>query len=109
MGDVEKLQSSVAALSRPEKVRILEWILREIGDSFPGIESDPAVAGGAPCIVRTRIPIWTLVRARQLGASEAEILRSYPSLRAQDLVQAWSYYDSHRDEIERQIRENEVA
>lgn len=83
--------------------------MRDLGGDFPGIESRPGVAGGDPCIVHTRIPVWTLVRARQLGASEAEILRSFPTLRAQDLVHAWSTYDARREEIERQIRDNEAA
>lgn len=44
---------------------------------------------------------------RQLGVSEIDILRSFPSLRAVDLVQAWSYVARNRDEIEKSIRENE--
>ena len=74
-----------------------------------GLESLPAVSGGEPCVVRTRIPVWVLVRARQLGTTEADLLLSYPSLRAEDLANAWAYYRSHHDEIERQIRENEEA
>jgi uncharacterized protein (DUF433 family) len=50
-----------------------------------------------------------LERARQLGSSEADLLRAYPTLRAQDLVNAWAYVEKHRDELERQIRENEEA
>jgi uncharacterized protein (DUF433 family) len=73
----------------------------------PSIVTTPGVCGGAPRIIRTRIPVWTLERMRQLGVSEADILRSYPSLRAIDLVQAWSYVAAYREEIERQIRENE--
>ncbi len=109
MTELEKAEAAVAVLSRAEKVRVLEQIVRDLGETFPGIESTPGVAGGEPCIVRTRIPVWVLVRARQLGASEAEVLRSYPTLRAEDLVHAWSYYQAHRDEIERQIRDNEAA
>jgi uncharacterized protein (DUF433 family) len=71
------------------------------------IESLPAVSGGEPCVVRTQIPVWVLVRARQLGTTEADLLRSYPSLRAEDLANAWAYHRSHHDEIERQSRENE--
>lgn len=73
----------------------------------PSIVSTPRVCGGVPRIIRTRIPVWTLERMRQLGLSEADILRSYPALRAVDLVQAWGYAETHRNEIERQIRENE--
>jgi uncharacterized protein (DUF433 family) len=46
---------------------------------------------------------------RRLGASEDELLRSYPALRAEGLVNAWSYVRSHRTEIEDGIRENENA
>lgn len=109
MTELEKAQSLLATLSRKEKVRMLDWIVRDLGESFHGIEITPGVAGGEPCIVRTRIPVWALVRARQLGATEADVLRSYPSLRADDLVHAWAYYEAHREEIERQIRENEAA
>ena len=77
--------------------------------AFPSIESTQAVCGGEPCIGRTRIPVWALVRARQLGATDAELLRWYPTLRAEDLANAWAYYSAHAAEIEQQIRENEGA
>jgi uncharacterized protein (DUF433 family) len=73
----------------------------------PGIVQTPNVCGGAARLIRTRIPVWTLERMRQLGVSEVDILRSYPSLKAVDLTQAWSYASAHRDEIEKEIRENE--
>jgi uncharacterized protein (DUF433 family) len=76
-------------------------------DGHSNIVRTPGVCGGVARIIRTRIPIWTLERMRQFSVSESEILRSYPTLRAVDLVQAWSYADGHRDEIEAQIRENE--
>jgi uncharacterized protein (DUF433 family) len=77
--------------------------------TFPGIESTPEVCGGEPCIVRTRIPVWVVEQARRLGASEDELLRSYPTLRAEDLVNAWAYVRAHRQEIEAQIHANEAA
>jgi uncharacterized protein (DUF433 family) len=80
-----------------------------MGDAYPGIDSIPSVCGGEPCIVRTRIPVWVLVNARELGTSEANLLRCYPTLRAEDLANAWAYFRSHRQEIELQIRENEAA
>jgi uncharacterized protein (DUF433 family) len=49
------------------------------------------------------------VQAKQLGTTEADLLRSYPTLRAEDLANAWAYYRGHHDEIEQQIRENEEA
>ncbi len=109
MTKLERAESLLPDLSREEKVRLLDRLLVDLGKGFPGIESRPGVAGGDPCVVRTRIPVWTLVRARQLGASDPEILESYPSLRSDDLAHAWAYSDLHRDEIEQQIQANEVA
>jgi len=39
----------------------------------------------------------------------ADLLHSYPTLRAEDVVNAWAYVRSHREEIDRQIRQNEDA
>jgi hypothetical protein len=44
-----------------------------------------------------------------VGTSEADLLHSYPSLRAEDLAHAWAYVRSHREDIEREIVENEAA
>jgi len=72
----------------------------------PGIERESEVCGGSARIVRTRIPVWLLVEMRQLGTSDAEILRNYPALRAEDLENAWSYFTRHPQEFEQEIREN---
>ncbi len=105
LADAEAL---LPALTRGEKASLLQTIAHDLGDSFPGIDKDPAVCGGEACIVRTRIPVWTLVRARQLGLREVEILRSYPTLRAEDLANAWTYQCAHAAEIAQAIVENEA-
>ena len=97
----------LALLTRGEKAQILQMVAKEIGDAYPGIESTPGVCGGEPCVVRTRIPIWLLEQARRLGTSEAELLRSYPTLRAEDLANTWAYVRAHQAEIDEQIRLNE--
>ncbi|MBM4047429.1 MAG: DUF433 domain-containing protein [Planctomycetes bacterium] len=104
---LQKAQRLVSALTRAEKAQLLQSVVRDLGDAFPGIESKPGVCGGEPCIVRTRVPVWLLEHARRLGTSEADLLRSYPTLRAEDLANAWAYARSHRAEMDRQIRENE--
>lgn len=109
MGKVQEAQKLLAKMKRAEKAQILQWIVRDLGEAFPGIESNPHVCGGEPCIVRTRIPIWLLVRARQLGTNEADLLRCYPALRAEDLANAWAFYRAHKAEVEKQIRQNEAA
>jgi len=109
MSKLEDAEKVVAELSPAEKASLLQLVARELGNASPGIEAKSGVCGGEACIVRTRIPVWVLEQAHRLGTSEAELLRAYPTLRAADLVNAWSYVSQHRDEIDRQIRENEDA
>jgi len=109
MSTLEKAEQLLTEMTRSEKAQLLQWVVQDLGDAFPGIESQPDVCGGEACIVRTRIPVWLLVQARRLGTSEADLLRAYPTLRAEDLANAWAYYRAHPEEIERQIQENEAA
>ena len=109
MMTMQTVEELLSTMTRAEKAQLLQWIVRDLGNAFPGIESTPGICGGEPRIVRTRIPVWVLVQFRKLGASEADLLRSYPTLRAEDLTNAWAYYRSHRREIEQQIIENETA
>ncbi len=109
MNSFQEVEPLLSTMTRAEKAQLLQWVVRDLGDAFPDIDSIPGVCGGEPCIVRTRIPVWLLVQARKLGTSEADLLRCYPTLRAEDLANAWAYFRSHRDEIEQQIQENEGA
>jgi uncharacterized protein (DUF433 family) len=109
MHALQEIEKLLHTLSRAEKAQVLQWVTRDLGEAFPGIESTPGVCGGEPCIVRTRIPVWVLVQARRLGTSEADLLRSYPTLRAEDLANAWAYARAHQEEIEQQILANETA
>lgn len=106
---IQEAEKILASMTRSEKAQVLQWVVRDLGDAFPGIDTNPGVCGGEPCIVRTRIPVWALVQARHLGMSEAELLRCYPGLRAEDLVNAWGFYRTHQSEIDEEIRENEEA
>ena len=74
-----------------------------------GIEKTKGVCGGDARIAGTRIPVWQLVAMRDLGATEAELLRDFPGLRPEDLRNAWSYAEAHRAEIQAEIHDNEVA
>jgi uncharacterized protein (DUF433 family) len=105
----EEAEELLSRMSRAEKAQLLRTVIRDIDDAHPGIESVPGVVGGSARIIRTRIPVWLLEQARRLGSSEADLLIAYPSLRAEDLVNAWAYARNHRDEIDREIEENETA
>jgi uncharacterized protein (DUF433 family) len=69
----------------------------------------PGVCGGAACIAGTRIAVWLLVEAQQLGISEAQLLQDYPHITAADLVNAWSYADAYPKEIAAAICVNNEA
>jgi uncharacterized protein (DUF433 family) len=109
MKNAEQIKELLSELSPAEKAELLQWVVRDLGNAFPGIESTPGVCGGEPYIVRTRIPVWLLEQARRLGMSESDLLESYPTLKAEDLVNAWAYVRAHRAEVDQQIRENEEA
>ncbi len=73
------------------------------------IEKTPGVCGGSACIRATRIPVWSLVLWRRNGLADERILEIFPSLVQSDLDAAWNYADAMPDEIDNDIRENEVA
>jgi uncharacterized protein (DUF433 family) len=105
---LEEIREAAAALPKADKARLLVSVATDLGDASPGIAFDPAVCGGDARITHTRIPVWTLEAARREGLSEAEILAAFPTLKAEDLVNAWAYVRTHREEIEREIQENEA-
>jgi len=109
MSRIEEAEKLLSRMTREEKTAFLERVMRDLGGPFPGIDRTPGVCGGDARIIRTRIPVWVLERARRLGASETDLLRAYPTLRADDLANAWLYVHAQPDEIDQQIRENEAA
>jgi uncharacterized protein (DUF433 family) len=109
MKTADEAEALLSRLTRGEKARLLQRVAQDLGDAYPGIDTIDEVCGGEPIIVRTRIPVWLLEHARRLGSSEADLLRSYPALRAEDLANAWAYVRSHRDQISAQIRDHEAA
>lgn len=108
MSRVQEAERLLAELSPSEKAELLRLLL-ELPHDFPGIEQTSDVCGGAARIVRTRIPVWLLEQARRLGANDADILRAYPVLRAEDLASAWAFVRKYEELIDAQISENEAA
>ncbi len=106
---VAEIEAELARLTTAEKAELLGRLAVELAGVSPGIDSDPNTAGGAACIVRTRIPVWTLESYRRLGWTDAQILTNFPTLRASDLANAWTYVSAHGAEIERAIQDHEAA
>jgi uncharacterized protein (DUF433 family) len=73
------------------------------------IEKTPGVCGGDARIRCTRIPVWLLVEARQIGISEEDLLTNYPSLTPADLALAWEYYEHNKPEIDEALRLQQQA
>lgn len=114
MPTLEEVRSQVEELELFEQEELLASLAGRLrtaipDPNFPSIVSTPEICGGDPRIVRTRIPVWSIERKRQVGMSKEVILANYPSLRTADLVAAWAFADAHREEIEQAIRENEEA
>ena len=59
--------------------------------AFTRITVNPRQMGGAPCIRGLRIPVATIVGMVADGMSNAEILRSFPDLEADDIREALRY------------------
>jgi uncharacterized protein (DUF433 family) len=55
------------------------------------ITTDPNVCHGKACIAGTRIMVSVILDNLAAGADVAEILRLYPSLRAEDVTAAIAY------------------
>ena len=106
---LEQVQELLPAMTYQEKLRLLQRIAQELSDDSPGIERAPGICGGSARIAGTRIPVWTLVEYKKLGANDAALLSAYPTLSAENLTNAWHYYRTHTQEIEQEIHENVVA
>jgi uncharacterized protein (DUF433 family) len=94
----KELRQELLTLSPEEKNEIIQLL--------DGINKTPKVVGGAAR--NTRIPVWSLVQSRQMGASDLEILEAHPELTQTDLNNAWFYAETFPDEIEQAIADNEA-
>ena len=103
---LQQVKKLLPKLSAHELQQVSKWLSKR-PETVPGIEKTPGVCGRSACIIRTRIPVWLLVEARNTGASEAHLLASFPALRSEDLDHAWAYFQVNKEEIDREIQENE--
>ena len=76
----------------------------------PHIVKDSGICGGDPVIKGTRIPVWA-VAGWLKGDHTLEAIHSdiYPHLSLSQLYDAASYYYDHQDDIDAQLRENNLA
>jgi uncharacterized protein (DUF433 family) len=103
---LQELENQLLNLSDGERIRMIRLLSQ---DRNKGIEKTQNVCGGSACIVGTRLTVWGLVEARQLGYSEADLLISYPTLSATGIANAWAYANAFPLEIEAEIKANQAV
>lgn len=64
------------------------------------ITFDPQVMGGKPCLRGLRVTVGTIVGLLASGYSSGEILKLYPYLEEEDLLEALAYAAWRVEEIE---------
>ncbi len=106
MTALERATAILPDMSQKEIAQLVQRAARKIAADFPGIEKTPGVCGGSACIIRTRIPVWSVIEYIQMGVAQDKMLQNFPTLRAQDLTNAWAYYDANQEEIDHEIIEN---
>ena len=76
---------------------------------FPHIVRDPQIHGGEPIVAGTRVPVRGLAVAQRFSPEMDYLRAAYPALSVALIEEALAFYDAHRAEINRVIRENEAA
>jgi uncharacterized protein (DUF433 family) len=104
----QQLKQQILSLSPVEQHEIVQLIQAQTS-SWTGIHKTPGVVGGDACIRNMRIPVWSLVQYRHMGANDDRILEAYPQLTATDLANAWAYAEAFPAEIAEAIGANEAA
>src|ERR1043165_9069759 len=80
------------------------WNAPNLSDHAP---SRISVCNGVSCVSAEQIPIWLLVDLRNNGYHDRDLLDAPPRhYTARDLEAAWSYYETHRSEIDELIARN---
>jgi len=64
------------------------------------ITLNPEVMGGKPCIRGLRMTVGTIIGLLASGLTTQEILKMYPYLQQEDLMEALSYAAWRSEEIE---------
>ena len=70
------------------------------------IQTDPSICGGLPCVAGTRIRVQDIYVWHELQGQTADVIVSrFPQLRMGDVYAAMAYYWDHREEVDRQMRD----
>lgn len=73
------------------------------------IEITPDTCGGKPRIAGHRIRVQDIVLWTEEGLSADEIVADFPQLNLSDIYAALAYYHDHREDIDKDIRDDNDA
>lgn len=102
-----ELEDQLRSLTPAEKATAIQVLTQTLSQAGRKITKTSGVMGGDACLEHTRLPVWLFVSLRRQGATDAELLKTYPQLSAADLVNIWAYADAYLDEIELALQEQE--
>ena len=71
------------------------------------IEVTPGVCGGRARVAGHRIRVQDIVLWTEQGRSPDQIVGDFPQISLADVYAALAYYHDHREEIDRQMREDD--
>jgi uncharacterized protein (DUF433 family) len=71
------------------------------------IELTPGVCGGRARIAGHRIRVQDIVIWTEQGRSPDQIVADFPQLSLADVYAALAYYHDHREDVDRQLREDD--
>lgn len=65
--------------------------------------------GGEPRVAGSRISVRVIVQTARYSRDMAELARAHPTVTPEAIEEALAYYETHREEINQYIKENEDA
>ena len=106
----ESLADQIAHTDPQKIVEVIQTGLSEQATEHPYITRVPGILSGRPIIRGSRIPVWQVAEAIiHRGETVENYVADHPHLTPAKIHDAMSYYFDHRDEIEKEIAENQTA
>ncbi len=77
--------------------------------SYPHIVRNPEIGGGEPRVAGSRISVRVIVQTARYARDTVELYGAHPTITPEAIEEALAYYETHREEIDHFIKENEDA
>ncbi len=76
---------------------------------YPHIVRNPGTHAGEPTVAGSRIAVRVIVETARYARSKDELYGAHPTITPAAIEEALAYYETHREEIDAYIKENEDA